>query len=395
MVSDARKYGELGLVAMIVVLAVAIIMVVGCSRSSEDQVPLAAVFAGWYGHDAISGECVGGLGSTHWNDSPETGGVVYTPVLGFYCSSDPKVVAWQLDQMQKAGISVIFYSWWGWGDGNLDGVVEGHADQHINLALTEMLRQIRDSRSKMKVALIVEPFTVTQGGVQHLTEFQGRLVLDYVWERYYEQYPDQVFQWQGSPLLVTFDPMVLPNDGRYTIKRWTGRPKDRDTIEEGWQWFFAPPQGVIEGMSDDGVVFVYPRFDETYLAQGGAAYITWSPRIVDPCLQDGAYERQWQELTQNRTKVHLIVLYSWNLYGEQAHIEPSYGKPAPVGHDYVAKTRKYYDQFLDAGIATSRHPGTGDVIKRIPPSWYPSSDISWRVYCRKPCILWDLPLCGR
>ena len=349
MVSDARKYGELGLVAMIVVLAVAIITVVGCSRNSKDQVPLAAVFAGWYGHDAISGECVGGLGSTHWNDSPETGGVVYTPVLGFYCSSDPKVVAWQLDQMQKAGISVIFYSWWGWGDGNLDGVVEGHADQHINLALTEMLRQIRDSRSKMKVALIVEPFTVTPGGVQHLTESQGRLVLDYVWERYYEQYPDQVFQWQGSPLLVTFDPMVLPNDGRYTIKRWTGRPKDRVTIEEGWQWFFAPPQGVIEGMSDDGVVFVYPRFDETYLAQGGAAYITWPPRRVDPCLQDGAYERQWQELTQNRTKVQLIVLYSWNLYGEQAHIEPSYGKPAPVGHEYVAKTRKYYDQFLEAG----------------------------------------------
>ncbi len=151
--SDARKYGELGLVAMIVVLAVAIITVVGCSRSFEDQIPLAAVFAGWYGHDAISGECVGGLGSTHWNDSPDTGGVVYTPALGFYCSSDPKVVAWQLDQMQKAGISVILYSWWGWGDGNLDGGVEGHADQYINMALTEMLRQIIASGSKMKVAL--------------------------------------------------------------------------------------------------------------------------------------------------------------------------------------------------------------------------------------------------
>ncbi len=33
---------------MIVVLAVAIITVVGCSRSSEDQIPLATVFAGWY-----------------------------------------------------------------------------------------------------------------------------------------------------------------------------------------------------------------------------------------------------------------------------------------------------------------------------------------------------------
>ena len=355
--SDARKYGVLGMVAITVVLAIGLIAVMGHNRSPEDKVPLAAVFAGWYGHDPISGECVGGLGSTHWNDSPDTGGVVYTPVPGFYCSSDPKIVAWQLDQMQKAGISVILYSWWGWGDGNLDGVVGGHADQHINLALTEMLRQIRDSGSKMKVALIVEPFTLTQGSVQHLTEFQGRLGLDYVWKRYYEQYPGQIFQWQGSPLLVIFDPMVLPDDGRYTIKRWTGRPKDQVTIDQEWQWFFGPPQGVIEGMSDDGVVFVYPRFDETYLAQAGAAHITGEPRIVDPCLQNGAYQRQWQELIQNRKKVQLIVLYSWNIYGEQAHIEPSDGEPAPVGDEYVAKTRTYYGWFLESGRQRSRLPG--------------------------------------
>ena len=143
--------------------------------------------------------------------------------------------------------------------------------------------------------------------------------------------------------------MALPDDGRYTIKRWTGWAKDRVSMNEGWQWFFGPPQGVIQGMSDEGVAFVYPRFDETYLAQGGAAYITWPARSVDPLLQDGAYERQWQELTQNRRKVKLIVLYSWNLYGEQTHIEPSDGNPAPVGFEYVAKTRTYYDRFLDDG----------------------------------------------
>ncbi len=87
---------------------------------------------------------------------------------------------------------------------------------------------------------------------------------------------------------------------------------------------------------------------------------TWPLRIVDPRLQDGAYESQWEELTHNQAQVQLIVLYSWNLYGEQAHIEPSDGKPAPVGFEYVAKTRTYYGRFLEARRAASQPAGCPD-----------------------------------
>ena len=104
-------------------------------RHDAENVPMAAVFAGWYGHDPASGECIGGLGSTHWNDSPNTAGVRYEPEPGYYCSSDPRVVSWQLEKMKEAGISVLLYSWWGWGDGDLDGIVEGHPDQFINKSL--------------------------------------------------------------------------------------------------------------------------------------------------------------------------------------------------------------------------------------------------------------------
>jgi hypothetical protein len=38
----------------------------------------------------------------------------------------------------------------------------------------------------------------------------------------------------------------------------------------------------------------------------------------------------------------LVVLYGWNFYGEQAHVEPSRGCPAPVGWGYMAKTAEYY-----------------------------------------------------
>ena len=207
-----------------------------------ENVPMAAVFAGWYGHDPVTGECVGELGSTHWNDVPNTGGVRYVPEKGYYCSSDPEVVSWQLEQMEKAGISVLLYSWWGWGDGDLDGTVEGHPDQFINQSLIEMLNQIRDSGREMKVALIVEPFTVTQAGLSgDLSSRDSRMVLDYVWENYYAEYQDQMFQWQGKPLVVSFDPMMLKNDGRYTLKKWTGRAFD-ETVKKEWDWSFAPPQ---------------------------------------------------------------------------------------------------------------------------------------------------------
>ena len=335
----------------IVPLVVGAMFVISCATPEDDaeNVPLAAVFAGWYGHDPVSGECTGGSGSTHWNDGPNTSGVRYTPEKGYYCSSDPSIVAWQLAKMKEAGISVLLYSWWGWGDGDLDGVVEGHPDQYINKSLTEMLNQIRDSNLDMKVALVVEPFTVTQaGGSGELSRNQSRMVLDYLWENYYKRFQGQMFQWDGEPLVVTFDPMALKDDSRYTIKKWTGRAFDKST--EDWDWSFAPPQSL--SISKDGVVFVYPRFDESYLVEDEATYITWEPRRIDPYFEEGFYDSQWEELIRLCRNVTMIILYSWNIYGEQTHIEPSYDGPAPVGVEYLAKTQRYYDEFKGCLVNT-------------------------------------------
>ncbi len=309
--------------------------------------PLAGVFAGWYGYDLGSGECVGGIGSSHWNDSPDSAGVIHMPYKGFYCSSDPDIVSWQLARMQEAGIGVILYSWWGWGDTDLDGGVEGHIDQRMNVALTEMLNQIQAARSDIKVAVIAEPFTFTQADVHptDLGDRQKRMVLDYLWDHYYGVYPDQMFGWQGSPLVVSFDPMTLPKDPRFTIKHWTGRTKGE--AGEEWDWSFAPPQDIIEARSDDGVVFVYPRFDEYYLYLAGAGHLPAEPRRVNPVLEEDFYDRQWCQMVDNRDLISLIILYSWNLYGEQAHTEPSTGGPAPVEDEYVATTGRNYQKFLE------------------------------------------------
>ena len=79
--------------------------------------------------------------------------------------------------------------------------------------------------------------------------------------------------------------------------------------------------------------------------EDGATYITGEPRRINPDLNEEFYDRQWQDLMRLRKQVIMIVLYSWNLYGEQAHIEPSHDGPAPVGFEYLEKTRRYYDEF--------------------------------------------------
>ena len=330
--------------------------------ANTTDIPLAAVFAAWYGYDAGTGQCAGGLGTTHWNDTPNTAGVIYRPELGYYCSADPTVVAWQLDQIEAAGISTLFVSWWDWGDSNLDGEVEAspHPDAYMNRGIQAVLKDIRDKKRPIKVALIVEPFTLTQAHIDPrdcgspyptndcLWPAQKQTVLDWLWANYYgnADYADLMFRWDGKPLVLAFDPMTVPADDRYTVRLWTGRARSPATEAEGWQWFFSPPQGVAQGMSDDGVAWVYPRFDEVPASQMGADYIFWAPRQIDPLLREGTYEAQWQELAQVRDRVRLVVLYGWNLYGEQAHIEPSRGCPAAVWDRYVARTAAYYGAFV-------------------------------------------------
>lgn len=82
------------------------------------QARLGVVFTAWFGFDPATGEMIGGLGSSHWNDGPDTAGIVHTPyqvpgAIGkdlpawagpsFYCSADPVIVSYQIEKMSQAG----------------------------------------------------------------------------------------------------------------------------------------------------------------------------------------------------------------------------------------------------------------------------------------------------
>ena len=332
--------------------------------STPATTTLAAVFAPWYGYDPATGNCQGGLGSYHWNNDPDMTGVVDVPERGYYCSASPEIIEWQLDGLERAGVQTLFISWWGWGDGDLDRVIEGQPDAYMNQGITALLDQLVavTGTHRISVSLIVEPFVKTQAGMEPRTvqASQRAMMLDWLWTNYYgnDKYRDVWFQWEGKPLLIAFDPMTLtlPLSATYpisyTIRNWTGRPKDNETMSEGWHWFFGPPQDPVDGMSSDGVAFVYPRFDEVPARLMGAAYITWPPRSIDPRLTQCAYERQWQQLAEHRSEIKMVVLYGWNLYGEQAYLEPARAIPPrpSIGHSYVERTREYYES-LAAGRA--------------------------------------------
>ncbi|MCX6000877.1 MAG: hypothetical protein NTU41_15210, partial [Chloroflexi bacterium] len=174
---------------------------------SPAQVPLAAMFLSWYGFDTATGDCIGGIKSLHWNNTPNTAGVVDTPAVGFYCSNDPKVVSWQIDQLQQAGIQVLFISWWGWGDTRLDGTSRHVPDIFINKGIAALMDGIAAKNADIKVSLIVEPFTLTQAGIapSSLSVQQQKSILDWLWSSYYNHpiYSSLMYSWEGKPLLLS------------------------------------------------------------------------------------------------------------------------------------------------------------------------------------------------
>lgn len=151
------------------------LLVSGCSSGSQApqgetrKVDLATLWYSWFGFDLNTGQSIGGLGSSHWNtDVGSYGsrvGITDEPKWGFYASDDPVVIARQLQQMMRAGISVVIISWWGWGDHDLDGQVEGDIGVSYNEAITTALQYIKEHKLPIRFAFLVEWFWYAFGAL--------------------------------------------------------------------------------------------------------------------------------------------------------------------------------------------------------------------------------------
>ena len=318
------------------------------------EVPLLMLWNLPYGFDQ-DGECAGGPDSIGWVRPQERS---FPPDYGFYCTADPGYIAHAIGQMEDAGVGVVLLTWFGWGDINFDGEIH-RADNSViapdfvgaNTAVKRILEHLRDSNSKVKAALMVEPFFLNADPKilpADLTISQRQQILDYAKTNFYEPFNGQMFRWgdEEKPLIANWK----NNEGRWLLSE-TGDTyftfREYGVVAEGADWEFTAHRG-LEGMEPgtDGAMWIAPRFDEFYLWNQGALppgrnYGTLVR--LDPYLREGLYDQGWRKVYENSGEVSMVMLYGWNPWAEAAAIEPS----LPDGDLLLRKTAWYYHRFTE------------------------------------------------
>lgn len=296
-----------------------------------------------YGFDEATGKCVGGLGTTYWQDShPGHRGVVDQPWIGLYCSGDPEAIGQQVDLIGAAGFTWVLLTWHGWGDTDLDGRIDSPYFAGIDRAVKEWLEVVHNRGSRLKVALEIEMFTKA-GGLppEDVTVEQKRQILDYLAEQFYVPFAGSMFMWEGRPLLVSDHvPFDDTGDERFTTRSWCGELSVCD-------WAFSAYygiDGVEQRISPDGVVWIFPRYDEMNMyVQGHMDIARKSPDSLvrwDPTLEGGLYRQMWRLVSRERPRLKAVVVYAWNVYTEQAAIEPHFGAPYSAEWRLFEETQK-------------------------------------------------------
>ncbi len=328
----------------------------------ESNIPLATLLYVGFGFHKETHKPIGGLGTRGWNviqgDSLYEGLVISQPEIGWYASMDIETIKWQLEQMKRAGISVIFVSWQGWGDDDLDGSVDPSSIAVKYDATTRIiLSYIKDNGLPFQFAVMLEDFPGNLGNLSllTLTPQQRQTVMDHLWDNYYSPttYGDIAFRWDGKPLIAGgantpgqwWDVHDF-KDSRFELREIYDKPEDE---AEHWAApYYTPPPSALPG--PEGVAMIWPRHDGLLplLAQNAPWVTLESMRQVDPLGTEGAYDKAWKEVIEYapRSDIRLVWIWSWNSYAEITYLEPDSGLgPYAVGDLYVRKTAHYVDLF--------------------------------------------------
>jgi hypothetical protein len=120
---------------ILVLCALAALLSSGAAHAAAGR-SVVAFYYPWYGTPALDGAW------EHWSQNghnpPDDIASAFYPELGPYSSSDPLVVAEQMEEISQAGIDTIAVSWWGRGsreDGRLGSVVAAARAAGIKVAL--------------------------------------------------------------------------------------------------------------------------------------------------------------------------------------------------------------------------------------------------------------------
>lgn len=288
------------------------------ASSAGDQLPqssiqVGAIFYSWYGWNETAQKWTGGLHTTHWNSDPATQ-FPDTP-LSYYSSLDNHTLNWQIGQVRSAGITFLIASWWGWRD---------PTDQSV----LNLFKYVHSEAPGLKLAILVEPFMQTMNYSETTA---------YVQQRFYSQFPQDVFQWENKPLIAWFLPSQPPPDPHFTFRTIGNGPTFQlgpFEIALGPDWRYINGMQALqssggswqpdspsnyEGMtiSTDGEVTVIPRFDNylEYAARGRQNYLRF-----DTNYTLNLYQQEWQYVLSNKSQVRLVLLI-WNEFTESSEVE--------------------------------------------------------------------------
>ncbi len=246
----------------------------------------------WYGVD---------FPDRHWNDSPVTL-VVDRPLLGYYNSSDPRILEVQLRQLEAAGFDGVIVSWWGQGSPS-------------DRALRVLVELLETRVAGLRFAVMVEPSRGEDPDAY--TEEWWRTVLDYLEKNYIEPHRDKYLHLHGKPLILAYSPIGRSYDPRQAFNEYTIR------LVDGGDWYLWPRNDTgLAGtltIARDGYVALTPRIDTSHMVRAGAEKENIT---LDPDLSKRWYINQWFWVLGRRGNISIVAIYSWNEYHERSQIEP-------------------------------------------------------------------------
>ena len=299
------------------------------SVNVNKRVKVGLFFYVWY---------TGELGKEHWNGSSGWT-VVDTPLLGFYNSSDPKVIKQHLEWFKELGIDFLIISWWG----------PTSFEDDATKAIFSMVKQYS---YPIEIAIMVEAYNWS--GI-----YDFKAIYDYINDTYVVPYGSIYMKLYDLPLVCFFNDninMTRTEANRTAIRSVPGfSARIVGHTENYVDWWAWPIAGYEEApkprLSRDGFIGILPRYDDTHLPNH-------TNTVYDAYYTEGLYDEQWNETLRmiEQNAVNFVAVYSWNEYHERSEIEPHISPHGTYVLSPFSKTYHYIQSIYDYIPVTSEFP---------------------------------------
>lgn len=345
----------------------AAIPITSVPETNKTQVDLGVVYYLGYGWNvsAPPWQPEGGLGTQGWNDikfdTLWSGLVTSVPAIGFYSSGDPETIESHLLQMENIGVDFVIVPYQGWGDADLDGLIDDPS--YIGVKVHDAAKLVLETAGRldlqMQFAFMVEPFMEHFSGgklkPERVSDAQRQSILDRMWNDFYLPYAGQIYLVDGLPLIVAAERFTWgpyqDAKGRYTQRNVVWRRNLG--ASEDWAWVArdTPPSRVFE----DGTIFIWPRYDEFGVWLSHRPDMAGRPMEkilrMDPFLTEGAYDEGWNKIFEDRGQLSRVLIWSWNSWVDFVYIEPDSNISLASHGDLLTRKTRFYIDRLDRGLS--------------------------------------------